>query len=260
MFDLKIYSMGERILLTWLNFCYSNYKSKIWPHNEPPNKWIVNFDVDLTDSLVLAACIGAYCPFVIDGLISRMYMIADTAEKCFHNALLLVEACRRIGIDYDITSLDITDPNSIYMLLFCTYLFKKLPGYVPSANVEFKSQLHLATTRQIKISNPSAKSIFYQAILCGKGVDEFSLPHGNELLIQPKGKFNLAVEYKGNNLQPKTCYLLLVGRKRNSLCPDTLVFALNSKIDELATKVTYYFCIRYKYILIYLYINFNSIP
>ena len=76
----NIYSVGERILLTWLNYCYANYKERIWGQvsslnggergGVPATRWIVNFDVDLTDSLVLAATIGAYCPFVV----SRMFL------------------------------------------------------------------------------------------------------------------------------------------------------------------------------------------
>lgn len=224
-------------MLTWLNYCYAFFKSKIWPHNEPPTRWIVNFDVDLTDSLALAACLGAYCPFLVDDLLARMYMVADSPEKCFHNALILVDACRRLGLDYDITSLDITDPNSISMVLFCAFLFHKLPTYIPSANIDFRSQLHMTTNKQIKIANPTARNIIYQAFLCGHGADDFHLPAGAELMILPKGKMNLVVEFRGNNLKARSCYLVLVGRKRNSLSPDTLVFALNAKIDELTSKV-----------------------
>ena len=60
--------MGERVLLTWLNYLYNNFKEKIWSSNDgnvPTTRWIVNFDIDLTDSLTLAAVIGAYCPFVV---------------------------------------------------------------------------------------------------------------------------------------------------------------------------------------------------
>jgi hypothetical protein len=42
-----------------------------------------------------------------------MYVMADTAEKCFHNALILIDSIRELGLDYDINSLDITDPNPI---------------------------------------------------------------------------------------------------------------------------------------------------
>lgn len=93
----------------------------------------------------------------------------------------------------------------------------------------------------MKISNPSSKNIFYQAILCGAGKEEFSLPTGHELIIQSKGKANFSIEFTGNNLKPKSSYLLLVGRKRNSMSPDTLVFCLNANIDELTAKVLNFF-------------------
>ncbi len=31
----------------------------------PPSRWVVNFDFDLLDGLVLAAVIGAHVPFVV---------------------------------------------------------------------------------------------------------------------------------------------------------------------------------------------------
>ena len=65
----NIYSIGERILLTWMNHCYSNYKDKIWNDSNgtgtAPARWIVNFDVDVADSLAIASTIGAYCPFLV---------------------------------------------------------------------------------------------------------------------------------------------------------------------------------------------------
>lgn len=65
----NIYSIGERILLTWLNHCYSHNKDKIWNgygRDSAPARWIVNFDIDVTDSLALGATIGAYCPFLVN--------------------------------------------------------------------------------------------------------------------------------------------------------------------------------------------------
>ncbi len=61
----NIYSIGERILLTWINHCYSHCKDNIWGAKNPPARWIVNFDIDITDSLALGATIGAYCPFLV---------------------------------------------------------------------------------------------------------------------------------------------------------------------------------------------------
>lgn len=28
----NIYGISERILLTWLNYCYSNYREQVWAH------------------------------------------------------------------------------------------------------------------------------------------------------------------------------------------------------------------------------------
>lgn len=30
----NIYGISERILLTWLNYCYSNYREQVWAHRE----------------------------------------------------------------------------------------------------------------------------------------------------------------------------------------------------------------------------------
>ena len=76
--------MGERVLLTWLNYCYANYKDKIWSSNDrgglPPTRWIVNFDADLTDSLTLGALLGAYCPFIV--IIQKLYIKKKIIFNC----------------------------------------------------------------------------------------------------------------------------------------------------------------------------------
>jgi len=55
-----------------LNYCYAHYKDKIWTNAEQgttaPSRWIVNFDTDLTDSLVVGAVLGAYCPFIVTSI------------------------------------------------------------------------------------------------------------------------------------------------------------------------------------------------
>jgi len=166
-------------------------------------------------------------------------MNADTAEKCFHNALIIIDVCRVLGFEYDINSLDITDPNPIAMSLFCAYIYEKLPSYVPGATIEFNSPLHQCVTKQIKIVNPSSKNIFYQASIIGPNSENFSMPNGNQLAINAKGRANLAVSFVGNNLKSGSAYLLLTGKKQASNAPDTLVFCLNASIDELTPAVSF---------------------
>lgn len=170
-----------------------------------------------------------------------MYATADTAEKCFHNALILIECCRKIGLDYDINSLDITDPNSISLVLFCAFLFQKLPLYLPSCTIDFSSILHQVVTKEIKVANPSNKNIFYEAILIGPNKENFSLPKGIELSIGAKSSAYLNLEFNANNLKPGNAYLILVGKKRGTVPADTIVFYLKTCIDELTAKVFFTF-------------------
>lgn len=36
----NIYGISERILLTWLNYCYSNYREQVWAHRDQCNNQI----------------------------------------------------------------------------------------------------------------------------------------------------------------------------------------------------------------------------
>ena len=68
----------------------------------PPSRWVVNFDFDLLDGLVIGALLGAHLPFLINTHLIEMYTQPATAEQCLHNALKVVSALRHIGIDYDV--------------------------------------------------------------------------------------------------------------------------------------------------------------
>lgn len=72
----NIYSVSERILLVWLNHYYETYRHKIWKNSKrgdvPSSRWIVNYDYDLLDGLVLGALLGAYMPFVVS--VGRFFM------------------------------------------------------------------------------------------------------------------------------------------------------------------------------------------
>ena len=55
-------------------------------------------------SLVIATVLGAYCPFLIETHLCKMFLHVETAEQCFHNALKLTDALRYIGIEYEINA------------------------------------------------------------------------------------------------------------------------------------------------------------
>ncbi|NXM78242.1 CFA47 protein, partial [Serilophus lunatus] len=102
----NIYSPYERTILTWLNKHYEKNRKIVWKDCQkggvPPRRWIVNFDRDLLDSLVLAAQVAAYCPYLIATHFVRMYTNPRTRQQVLHNSLILVKAMRAVSLNIDI--------------------------------------------------------------------------------------------------------------------------------------------------------------
>ncbi|XP_022089961.1 cilia- and flagella-associated protein 47-like isoform X2 [Acanthaster planci] len=238
----NIYSVGERILLAWLNHHYEQQRHKIWKDCDkggiPPSRWVVNFDYDLLDGLVLAAVLAAHVPFLIKSHLQSMYTQPATAEQCLHNALKVVNAFRYIGLDYDIQAIDVTDPNPISLLLLCVHLYQRLPQYTPRTTVEFVGSLHACVARQVRLTNPSNKPLMYHAMIAGRDARDFTLPKGNTVNIAPRGKHDLAVEFTSRFLRPAEGVLVLVGRRAGAACGTTLVFNLRTSIDNITPSTT----------------------
>ncbi|XP_052240686.1 cilia- and flagella-associated protein 47-like isoform X3 [Dreissena polymorpha] len=236
----NIYNVGERIILTWLNHHYEHYRKTVWQNCDkggvPPSRWIVNYDFDLLDGLVLGAVIGAHMPFLIRTHLQDMYTHPATAEQCLHNALKVVNAMRFAGIDYDIQAIDITDPNPIALLLLCAHLYQRLPQYLPKATVEFSGPLHNTVSRQVKLSNPSGKSLVYQVLLAGHDARDFRVPKGEFVTIPPKSNLPLNVEFTSRFLRPSEAILVLIGRRQGSAVGSTLTFNLRTQVENIAPK------------------------
>lgn len=173
-----------------------------------------------------------------------MFLFANTAEKCFHNALILIDACRRIGIDYDMNALDLTDPNPIGMCLFCAFLYETLPNYIPKVTVDFTGALNETVSKNIKIANPSSQPIMYEAIIIGPNAEHFSLPKGHTITLNPKSKISLSVNFMGKNLRPGNSYLLLTPKKHGTSLAATSAFCLKTTITELTAKVICFYSIH----------------
>lgn len=225
----NVYSTAERILLAWMNRYYEFYREKIWSGNNvvlPPARWVVNFDFDLNDGLVIATLIGAYLPFLVQSHISKMVTFPMTHEHYLHNSLKIVCALRSVGIDYDIQAMDIIDPNPIYMLLFCAYLFQVLPHYIPNNTVEFVGDLTETITKQVKLTNPSTKALNYAVNIIGDDAINFTLPKGNSITIQPKHSTQLTIAFHNVFLRSNHATLILTGRRLSAGLGTNIAFSL----------------------------------
>ncbi|XP_021263655.1 cilia- and flagella-associated protein 47 isoform X2 [Numida meleagris] len=233
----NIYSPYERIILTWLNKNYENNRKTVWKDAQkgevPLRRWIVNFDRDLLDGLVLAAQMAAYCPFLIATHFVRMYTNPRTSAQFLHNCLILVNAMHAVSLTIDVKATDICDPNPITMLILCVYLYEYLPHYLPKKTIEFTGALHATVVKQVRLKNPSIKTLAYNATLVGRDADDFSLPEGNTVIIAPKKQTTINVEFTSRFLHPTEATLLLISKRVCGIRGATLTFSLKSEVKHI---------------------------
>ncbi|XP_044297815.1 cilia- and flagella-associated protein 47 isoform X4 [Varanus komodoensis] len=192
----NIYSSCERILLVWMNRHFEKMRKIVWKNCKkgdiPPTRWIVNFDRDLLDGLVLAAQVASYCPYL---------------------------------------AADICDPNPIMMLMLCVYLYERLPQYMPKKSLEFTGPLHATVVRKMLLKNPSVRPLVYNATILGRESADFALPKGNTVTISPKSHVSVNVEFTSRFLYPAEAVLLLVSKALSGVGGATMAFTLKTKIS-----------------------------
>ena len=212
----NVYSHQELTLLEWLN---NNFEAN--KHNLVDmigdtiiDRRVVNFDLDLMDGTVLACCLLQFVPHLKTTLLNRLYLQPQNPEHCLHNASKIIESLQSIAFDFDITVSDIIMPNPIFMLLLCTHLFLRLPSYLPKKDINFEGTLtpeNHSTTYEVKIENPSQKTLTYSVFVKGEDSDFFTLPKGVNIRVPPKGVAYLPVSYVVQFVSEKRAILLLVG-------------------------------------------------
>ncbi|XP_054551875.1 cilia- and flagella-associated protein 47 [Talpa occidentalis] len=235
----NIYSASERIILSWMNTNYENARHVIWKNYKgaiPSERWIVNFDNDLSDGLVFAAQMGAYCPFLIESYFLNMYTEPKRPEHYLHNCLIIVNVLREIGFDMDIQATDICDPNPILMLMLCVYMYERLPTYLPKKVVPFHCTLHDTVLRQILLKNSSTKNLVYSATIVGKDAADFSLAQaGNTVTISPKNEITITLKFRSRFLRPAAASLILISKSKHAVGGATMTFALKGEVLNFKT-------------------------
>uniref|UniRef100_A0A7N4PXI9 Cilia and flagella associated protein 47 n=1 Tax=Sarcophilus harrisii TaxID=9305 RepID=A0A7N4PXI9_SARHA len=235
----NIYSKPERTVLSWMNTNYENTRHKIWKTCDkglpPLEKWIVNFDKDLLDGLVLAAQLAAYCPFLIPTHFVDMYTCPQGPEQHFHNCLIVVNALREVDLNIDIQATDICDPNPVLMLMFCVYLYENLPPYLPMKIVKFPCSLHASVVRQILLKNPSHEQLLYNAKIIGWDAVDFSLQEEYRhhiITIASRDKVYINVLFTSRFLHPAEAILMLISKTKNGSKGTTITFALKAEVTN----------------------------
>ncbi|XP_041638088.1 cilia- and flagella-associated protein 47-like isoform X2 [Cheilinus undulatus] len=237
--DSNIYSSWELQLLSWLNMHYLGMRETIWEKgNVPSARWIVNFDLDLTDGLVLAALLSSYCPYLICSHFRRMYTTTSSLEQIIHNNIIIVQALNAMGLNMDVQPTDLLEPNPVQMLMLCVHLYERLPQYLPLHTVTLSGSLHSTFSKQVRLKSPSSKPVKYQVFVLGEDAHLFSISSGSNVTIPPKKSAEVSVQYSCYSMQPKEATLLLISSPPVGLCSTTLAFSLKTDISHIKPMKT----------------------
>ncbi|XP_072235639.1 cilia and flagella-associated protein 47-like [Leuresthes tenuis] len=230
----NIYSSWELTLLSWLNMHYQSMRKTVWGRDGvPPARWIVNFDLDFTDGLVLAALLAAYCPYLVCFHFQRMYTTTNSLEQILHNNIIVAQALTLLCLNINMQPTDLSDPNPVQMLILCVHLYEMLPQYLPIRTITLSGGLHNTFSKQVLLKNPTSKPIKYQVLVLGEDAHFFSLPNGSLVTIPPKSNSELSVQYNCLFLRPMEAVLLLISCSDCGLRCTTLAFNLRTHVRHV---------------------------
>ncbi|KAM9328460.1 cilia- and flagella-associated protein 47-like [Pholidichthys leucotaenia] len=235
----NIYSSWEIQLLSWLNMHFQNMRKTVWSTcGVPPAHWIVNFDLDLTDGLVLAAVLAAYCPYLIGSHFQRMYTTTSSLEQILHNNIIVTQALTTLCLNMNIQPADLSDPNPVQMLMLCVHLYERLPQYLTVCTITLSGALHSTFSKQVRLKNPASKPVKFQVLVLGEDAHLFSLPGGSKISIPPKSSTEVTVHFRCSFLQPMEAVLLFVSCFGSGLSSATLAFKLETHISHITPTKT----------------------
>ncbi|XP_077958392.1 cilia- and flagella-associated protein 47-like isoform X2 [Gasterosteus aculeatus] len=236
----NVYSHCELQLLLWLNLHYRSMRTTVWPPGSvPAARWIVNFDLDLADGLVLATLLAAYCPYLICSHFQRMYPTTSSLEQILHNNIIVAQALTALRLNLDLQPTDLSDPNPVQMLILCVHLHEHLPQYLALDTVTLSGGLHSTFSQQVCLKSPSSKPMKYQVLLLGEDARLFSLPGGSTVTIPPKATSELTVRFCCYGMRPAKAALLLVPASPLGLCgPAALAFDLKTHVSRVTPANT----------------------
>ena len=93
---------------------------------------------------------------------------------------------------------------------------------------------------QVKLTNPSTKALNYAVAIIGDDAENFSLPKGNNISIQPKHATQLTIVFQNVFLRSNYATLILTGRRLGSGLGANIAFSLVTKTSDIIPQVRYF--------------------
>ncbi|XP_054915148.1 cilia- and flagella-associated protein 47-like [Poeciliopsis prolifica] len=230
----NVYSLRELHLLSWLNLNYQKMRKVVWEGGRvPPSRWIVNFDLDFADGLVLGALIAAHCPYLIRSHFQRMYTTPSALPQIFHNSIIVTQALILLGLSLNLKSSELCEINPVQSLFLCVHLYETLPHYMPSETLTLSGCLHSTLNKKVRLKNHSSRPLRYKVLLLGEDAHLFSVPGSSIVTVPPESDAELTVQFRCCFLRPVEAVLLLITRSAFGLRCATLAFNLKTRVTQI---------------------------
>ncbi|KAI4480245.1 hypothetical protein M0804_010243 [Polistes exclamans] len=237
----------EVLLLSWLYHHYEEQRIQDWLTDKKipltsskenniflQERNIDNFDIILSDGLILIAVTGAYCPFLIDECFSNLYINPKNIQEAFHNATCLVTSWTTIRLGFKITPSQIVHPNSVQMLMLITHLFETLPSYLPKFKITFNCPLTETVVKQVTFTNLTDNPVDYLLLFIANKNHLFSLVQTqSKIRINAHDGVQVKICFHGKKIQNTKAYLLLCGAAYGPQFGINQTYVLEGKISSL---------------------------
>lgn len=200
-FQSNVYSVPENVLLHWLTYHHNNV------YSVNPTR-VANFEDDLCDGAVVSAAIVSHVPSL--QRLKQLALPPASDEDFVENWQKINDAMDQLGCELRLTQDDWRSPNARDMLIFCMYLYQSLPQFIPKAVIEFQGTLNESQSKNIELSNPSAKPVMYNVVV--EGCQDF-LVGESQVQLEPKSRNTFPIEYFARFSQPQSARLMFVSTR-----------------------------------------------
>ncbi|KAL3320710.1 Cilia- and flagella-associated protein 47 [Cichlidogyrus casuarinus] len=190
---------------------------------------------DLSDGIVLGVVLGAHVPILVNRFLrGKMFIRPETSTQCLHNAILLVDALRMVGFEYDIRPVSICSPHPVEMLLLCYHLYRAIPEYQPKGRIDFCGKMHQKVMKEIQLTNTSSRPLLYHCFIVGG--NQFKIIRENDptqLPIGAKSTATICVQFQPKFIHQTESLLFAVGKRVASSPGTTLVYKLTGNVSQV---------------------------
>eukprot|EP01079_Euglenida_sp_SAG-EU17-18_P004709 gene4709-858_t len=221
----NVYSEAECLLLKWLHVHMEAHTPAVLESTGRPRSFLRDFQTGVP---VGALWIG-YIPGIAKNLDGMKFVMNEDADEV-HNWEVLLQVMQEVGMQFHISAKEIVDNAGWEVVLLLSYLWFKLPQYLPSKTVTFEQSLLEKGSKELDIANQMKQPVTYRVIL-QEGAPDFGIAD-TQLTISAKGSSKLLMSFSPRFCKPVHGQVILIPNTHGIFSHPVLVFNLEAIVRE----------------------------